>query len=277
MNTKRQLILGLTMMMAALITAIAQPTQQIPDKTFNPGDLSTVVGPPKVQIIEVKTASAPGTGFQVRVKWTAQVPNATKIEKFEISVSVRDTNNNTNTGNKTAVGTARELLIPVSITAKPVTFQANITTFFVPINQVKSELSSTILLDKGNGFSGNGSTGQTGPRPPGDVISKVALANGTDLKGFDVQWQLRPRTQDVTEKQTKITGTFTYKKSNQNVGTRSASVTVGVGTRQARLTVSSAPVSSLVDVRIEAAIKIEVFFNLLQRLVTTLNGNFPTN
>ena len=259
------------------ISALAQPTPQIPDKTFNPGDLSTVVGPPKVQITEVKTASAPGTGFQVRVKWTAQTPNTTKIDKFEISVSVRDTNNNTNTGTKTAVSSAREILVPVSITAKPITFQANITTFFVPINQVKSELSSTVLLSKSNGFSESGSSGQSTPQPLGDAITRVAIAGNTDLKSFDVQWRLRPRTQDVTEKQTKITGTFTYKKNNQTVGTRSANVTVGPGTRQARLTMSSAPISNLENVRIEAAIKIEIFFNLVQRIVTTLNGNFPTS
>jgi hypothetical protein len=271
----------ITALMVALIiwtiSAFAQPTQQIPDKTFNPGDLSTVVGPPTVQITEVKTASAAGTGFQVRVKWTAQVPNTTKIEKFELSVSVRDTNNNTNTGTKTAVSAVREILVPVSITAKPVTFQANITTFFVPINQVKSEVSSTVLLDKSNGFSGSGLSGQSTPQSSGDAITKVQLAPNTDLKGYDVEWRLRPHTQDITEKQTKITGTFTYKKNNQTVGTRSANVTVGPGARQTHLTVSSAPVPSLENVRIEAAVKIEVFFSLLQRIVTTLNGNFPIN
>ena len=61
------------------------------------------------------------------------------------------------------------------------------------------------------------------------------------------------------------------------VGTRSANVTLGPGTRQTRLTVSSAPVSSLVDVKIEAVINVEVLFNLIQRTVATLTGSFPTS
>ena len=277
MHTKRQLILGLLLTLTGIISATAQPTQQLPDQ-INPGDLSNVVGPPTVQITEVKAASSQGTGFQVRVKWTAQVPNLTKLDKFEVSVSVRDTNNSTHTGTKTAASTAREILIPIAITAKPASFQASITTFFIPINQAKVELTNTIVLDKGNGFSSGGTaSGPVNPQAVGDFISNVALANNTDLKGFDVQWRLRTRTQDVIEKQTNITGTFNYKKNNQSVGTRTATATVGVGTRQTRLTVNSAPISNLANVRIEATIKVEVFFNFLKRTVATLNGNFPTN
>lgn len=277
MHTTRRLIVGLAIMLAGIITAAAQPIQQLPDP-INPGDLSNVVGPPTVQITEVKIASSQGTGFQVRVKWTAQVPSTTTLDKFEISVSVRDTNNTTHTGTKTAVSTAREVLVPVAITAKPVSFQANITTFFIPINQAKVELNNTIVLDKGNNFNGSiTSSGPVNSQAIGDFISNVALANNTDLKGFDVQWRLRTRTQDVIEKQTKITGTFNYKKDNQNVGTRTANATVGAGTRQTRLTVNSAPISNLANVRIEATIKVEVFFNFLKRTVATLNGNFPTS
>lgn len=277
MQTK-PFIFGLALMLALISGAIAQPTAQVPDKVINPIDTSLPFGPPKVQITEVKTASAQGTGFQVRVKWTAQTPSTTKIDKFEVSVSVRDTNGNTNTGTKTAVSSAREVLVPVSITAKPTTFQANITTFFVPIAQAKSELGGTVLLDKGNGFSGSGTTGQTTPQPgSSDALTKVKLADNTDLKGFDLEWRLRTRTQDFSEKQIKVTGTFTYKKNNQNVGTRSANATLGPGTRQTRLTVSSAPIADLANVRIEAVIKVEVFFNLIQRTVATLNGSFPTS
>ncbi len=275
MQTKRQLSLGLLMMLASIISVIAQPTAQIPDKAINPIDTSGTFGPPKVQITEVKSATTNGSGFQVRVKWTAQVPNTTKIDKFEVSVSVRDTNNNTNTGTKIAISSARELVIPVSITAKPNTFQANITTFFVPITLQKRELNGTFVLDKGNGFNASGSTGQTAPQSVGNAITKVQLAEGTALKGFDVNWRLAPITQDLSERQSKISGTFTYKKSNQTVGTRSVNATVGSGTRQTRLTVSSAPVADLLNVRIEAVLKIEVFFDLIQRTVATLNGNFP--
>lgn len=259
------------------VSVFAQPIQQLPDQNFDPGDLSGVVGPPTVQITEVKPASAQGTGFQLRVKWTAQVPGTTTVEKFEVSVTVRDSNNNIRTGTKTAVSSAREVLVPVAITAKPVSFQARITTFFIPLNQAKVELNSSILLDKGNGFSGSGATGQTTPQPSGDAINQVALADNTGFKGFEVKWRLRTRTQDVIEKQTNISGTFTYKQSNQTVGTRSATTTVGVGTRQTRLTVNSAPIDSLANVRIEAAIKIEVIFNLRKRLISTLDGNFPIN
>ena len=272
----RSWIAATPILLGLMWVAVAQPTQQVPDKTFNPGDLSTVVGAPKIQISEVKGSTVQGGGFQVRVKWTAQTPSTTKLDKFEISVSVRDSNNNTRTGTQTAVGTARELLVPVSITAKPVSFQANITTFFIPIAQQKRELNGTILLDKGNGFSNSGATGQTSPQV-GDALTKVQLVQGADLKSFDVLWRLDPRaqTQDVRENQAKVSGAFTYKKSNQVVGTLSANVTVGSGTRQARLTVSSAPITSLLNVRIEAVIKIEVFFNLIQRTVANLSGNFP--
>lgn len=277
LNQLRSWIPAIPALLGLLLVAAAQPVQQVPDKTINPIDTSTAFGAPKVQITEVKSVASSGGGFQVRVKWTAQTPNTTTLDKFEVFVSVRDSNGNTRTGTQTAVSTARELVVPVSITAKPVSFQANITTFFIPIAQTKSELGGTILLDKSNGFSGSGSTGQTTPQPAGDALTKLQLADNTDLKGFDVGWRLRIRTQDVRENQSKISGTFIYKKGNQVLGTRSVNATLGPGTRQTRLTVSSAPVSSLVDVKIEALIKIEVFFNLIQRTVTSLNGNFPTN
>ena len=274
-NQLRNWIAATTILMGLLLIAVAQPVQQVPDKTLNPIDPSTAVGAPKVQITEVKGQIGKTSGFQARVKWSAQIPSTTKIEKFDVSVSVKDSNGKTTTATQTATGAARELAVPVSITAKPVSFQANIITFFVPIAQQKRDLNGTFVLDKGNGFSSSGSTGQAGTRPPGDAITKVQLVQGADLKSFDVLWRLDPRTQDVRENQAKISGTFTYKKSNQVVGTLSANVTVGSGTRQARLTVSSAPITSLLNVRIEAVIKIEVFFNLIQRTVANLSGNFP--
>ena len=275
LNQVRSWIAVTPILLGLMFVAVAQPVQQLPDKTINPIDPSAPFGPPKVQITEVKSATKSVSGFQVRVKWTAQTPNTTKIDKFEVSVSVRDTNGNTRTGTQTAVSTAREIVIPVSVTAKPTTFQANITTFFIPIAPQKRELNGTIVLDKGNSFSGSGATGQSTPQPAGNAITKVELVEGADRKSFDVNWHLAPVTQDLREKQTKVSGTFTYKKSNQVAGTRSVNVTVGVGTRQTRLTVSSAPVADLLNVRIEAVLKIEVFFDLIQRTVATLNGNFP--
>lgn len=272
MQTK-QLIFGLAVMLASLNGAFAQPTAQIPDKVLNPIDTSLPFGPPKVQITEVKSASAQGTGFQVRVKWTAQTPSTTRLDKFEVSVSVKDSNANTNTGTKTALSSAREVLVPVSITAKPTTFQATITTFFTTIAGVKRELEQTFELNKTNGFRGT-NAGSTTPQPPGNFIQEVDLADNTDLKGFDVKWKVGIVTQDLREKQTKISATFTYTKSGQNVGSRTASQTLGVGVRQTRLTVSSAPVSSLAEVKITAAIKVEVFFDHIQRLPVTLSGSF---
>ncbi len=271
MYTKQQLIFAVAIMLAMIINVIAQPNQ-----VTNPIDTSGPFGAPTVQITEVKGFTAPGSGFQVRVKWAAQTPATSRLDKFEISVSVRDSNGNTRTGNQTAAGTVRELVIPVSITAKPVSFQANITTFFIPIAQQKRDLNGTFVLDKGNGFKASGATGQSTSPVAGNTLTKCELANGTDLKGFDVAWRLAPVTQDLSEREARITATFTYKNGNQVIGARTANATVGPGTRQTRVTVSAAPVTSLVNVQIEAVIKVEVFFNLIQRTVTTLNGNFPT-
>lgn len=262
-----------TIMLSVGWIAVAQPTQQLPDKDFTSIDPSKAVGAPKVQITEVKSVTGQPGGFKARVKWSAQVPSTTKIDKFEVSVSVRDSNGNTRTGTQTAAGSARELAVPVAITAKPGTFQATVTTFFITIAGVKREMQQTFELNKANNFRGT-NAGSTTPQPLGNFIQEVDLADNTDLKGFDVKWKVGITTQDLREKQTKISGTFTYTKNNQNVGTRTANQTLGVGVRQTRLTLSSSPVSSLAEVKIVAAIKVEVFFDHIQRLPVTLSGSF---
>ena len=129
-------------------------------------------------------------------------------------------------------------------------------------------MNGTFSLGKQEGSSG----GPSSTPNANDAVTNVTIVDGSGFKSFDVFWRAR-LAPSVSEKQSKVSGTFTYKRGAQVLGTRTATTTVGSGTRQARLTVSSSPVASLSDVRIEAVIKVETFFTVIQRITTTLSGN----
>ncbi len=245
------------------ISAVAQPVQP-PDKTLNPLDIPNLAGPPTVKITEAKEIPAKGSQFhQVRVKWTAQTPNLTKLEGFAISVTTKDEKGNLTT-NQTAAGSVRELVLQVQLRGKIQVTQTTIVTSFTTLATQKRELNGTFLLGKKEGSSGGPSSNPNA----NDAVTKVTIVDGSGFKSFDVFWRDR-LAPGVSEKQSKVSGTFTYKRGNQVLGTHTATATVSSGTRQARLTVSSSPVASLVDVRIEAVIKVETFFTVIQRITTS--------
>ncbi len=257
-------LIALMALVIGAISAVAQPVQQLPDKTLNPIDTSGLAGPPTVKITEAKQIPANGNNFhQVRVKWTAQTPNLTKLEGFAISVTTKDEKGSLTT-NQTAAGSVRELVLQVQFRGKIQVTQTTIVTSFTTLATQKRELNGTFLLGKQEGSSG----GPSSTPNANDAVTNVTIVDGSGFKSFDVFWRAR-LAPGVSEKQSKVSGTFTYKRGNQVLGTRTATATVGSGTRQARLTVSSSPVASLVDVRIEAVIKVETFFTVIQRITTS--------
>ena len=125
-------LIALMALVIGAISAVAQPVQ-LPDKTLNPIDTSGLAGPPTVKITEAKEIPAKGSQFhQVRVKWTAQTPNLTKLEGFAISVTTKDEKGNLTT-NQTAAGSVRELVLQVQIRGKIQVTQTTIITSFTTL------------------------------------------------------------------------------------------------------------------------------------------------
>ena len=255
---------------AFVTTAFAQPAQQLPI------DTSGVVVSPTVQITEVKNIGTQNNNFKAQVKWSAQVPPTTKIEKFDVEVTITDDKGKTSFSSQNATGSAREIVLLVPPTGgKPKFFKANIITFSTPIVQQKRELTRTIVFEKNDGST----QGQANPSPTiPDGITNMVVVPDSGFKSFDIFWRIFPPNQAsstlINEKQFNISGTFTYRTGNEVKGTRTASTTVGSGARQARLTVSSSPISNPANIHIEAVLKVEAFFTVIQRSIATLSGNY---
>lgn len=252
---------------------MAQPTQQLPDKTLNPIDPTTVVGAPKITVTEVKFAGIT-TGTQpkqlIRTKWTAQIPSTTKVENFSVILRATFQDGSTFTSTLNASDTAREVTFqaPIKGVANPLkTFQAVVESVFTTILVQKIDFNSAVNLSKSNGLVAT----NTGANQRGEGITQISVVPGTQLKNYEIKWSLgAPARPGIREQNFKVTASFKFNEVNV---TRTATTTVGPGVRQTILTISDPPKLNNGPI-IDVTAKVEFFFKILQRNEAVLNGNF---
>ncbi|MBS1811821.1 MAG: hypothetical protein JST84_26915 [Acidobacteria bacterium] len=283
MRTPIQFIIAVLALTVLSVAVFAQAQSQLPDNVGNQFDPGVAVGPPSVNVTEVKNLGPSGNSLRIRVKWNAQIPSTTKVETFRAFVTVNYNSGAPETKSTDATSSAREaiILIPNRGAANlPKTFKAFIETAFTTIVTQSQDLSGTFSLSKVNGFSDNTNNSQSNPRPTGANVTKVAVVSLSEMGKLNVFWNFNsnpPRPQ-IKEIRFQIDGSFSYILTNpQATINRTASLTAGPGVRQTQVSFSATP--KLLDgqsvSRIEATINIKAIFSVTHRNQTApFEGNF---
>ncbi|MEP7271565.1 MAG: hypothetical protein ABI882_08660 [Acidobacteriota bacterium] len=268
-TTLRSIVVVLVLAGLSLV-AFGQTQQQLPSNPsqFDPG---VAVGPPTVVITEVRNLGASGNNLRILVKWNAQIPSTTRVEKFRVLLAVNYNSGAPALPNQDLPSSAREaiLLVPDRGAGNPPkSFRTFIQSFFTTILVQNTTFGGGFKLNKGNGFvDGQKLTqGSTG-------VGKVGAANdGSDVSKIDVGWAFTPPSQPFGLKEVKfeIKGDFVYRGANGNqqaLINRSATLAAGAGGRQVQFSFPATPKFqtgfSLVD--IDANITVKAFFTITQR------------
>ena len=272
-----------TLMLAALAgTAFAQPQSQLPNNTGSQFDPTIAIGPPTVVVTEVKNLGPTGNNLRIRVKWNAQIPNTTKVEKFRVLLAVNYTSGDPALPNQDVTASTREaiLLVPNrGASNPPKSFRTFIQAFFTTIVAQSTTFGGSFKLDKSNKFIGGEKLNQGS-----SAVGKVAAANdGTDVSKIDVGWAftLPPQPFGANEIKFTVQGDFAYRGVNgatnqQSTINRSATLTAGAGARQVQFSFPSTPkfTQGFALADITANINVKAFFTVTQRNQSApLEGN----
>lgn len=279
-NQLRSIIV--TLVMAAFSAlALAQPQSQLPNNNSSQFDPSVAVGPPTVTVTEVKNLGVSGNNLRIRVKWNAQIPSTTKVEKFRALLAVNYNSGNPALPNQEVPASAREavLLVPNQGTSNPPkSFRTFIQAFFTTIVSQSASFGGSFKLNKGNNFLDGEKLTQGST-----AVSQVAAANkGADPSKIDVAWafQLPPQPFGANEIKFEVKGDFSYRGANGNQQAtinRSATLNAGAGVRQVQFSFPSTPkfTQGFALVGIDANITVKAFFTITQRNQSApLEGNF---
>ncbi|HZS07052.1 MAG TPA: hypothetical protein VFD58_19605 [Blastocatellia bacterium] len=279
-------IVSLTIALAALAAAAAAQARtdvQLPKKEVTPVDPQVAVGPPKVQITEVRNAGVlPGDPQKLRiiVKWSAAIPSTTTVSQFTVSLNVTYSDGSAASTSPSFPASAREavLRIPNKGGIVPNTFRALVETDFTTILTQSETFSGSFSLSKANGFADSISV-QNRPEAESDRVTavKALRQNGAfNLTDYDVFWFINQRRAGLTFTSFKVKGDFAFHFSGTPGAdiNQSASATASGEARQARLTLSSPPKGTGNLLRIDAAITVDAFFTVRQRAITERTGSF---
>lgn len=259
--------------------ALAQVPNQVPNQI--PGDLLPAVGPPNVVVTEVKNLGVSGSNLRMQVKWTAQVPNTTKIETFRVKLAVNYASGAPANAAQNAVASAREVILTVpnrGASNPPQSFNAVIETFFSGIAVQTKTMTGNFTLNQSNGFSDNVKSDTKADR----VHRVEAANNGADLSRFNVFWSFVsvPKADDV---RFSIKGDFVYQLRQQGTPptlpriNRSATLTAPGSANQVQFHFPGTPklTSDQQLLSITANITVTALIKLIQRKDSTpLAGNF---
>lgn len=273
-----RLIGALLVLLSASGAVFAQT--QLPGNIGGQFDPSPALGPPTVVVTEVKNLGVSGNNLRIRVKWNAQVPGTTKVEKFKVLLAVNYTSGDPALPNQDVTAATREaiLLVPNrGASNPPKSFRTFIQAFFTTIVAQSTTFGGSFKLDKSNKFIGGEKLNQGS-----SAVGKVAAANnGTDFSKIDADWAftLPPQPFGANEVQFRVQGDFVYRgvaTNQQTTINRSATLTAGAGARQVQFSFPSTPkfTAGFALADITANINVKAFFTVTQRNQSApLEGN----
>lgn len=261
------------------VSALACAQVQVPNQV--PDDLLPAVGPPQVSVTEVKNLGVSGSNLRMQVKWTAQIPNTTKIETFRVKLTVNYASGALANASQNAAASAREIVLTApnrGASNPPQSFNAVIETFFSGIAVQTKTMSDIFTLNQSNGFvqaiKGDAKT---------DRVAKVEAANnGSDLSRFNVSWVFNSLAK-ADDLRFSVKGDFVYQLRQEGTPptlpqiNRSATLTAVGDARQVQLHFPGTPklTSGQQLIGITANITVTALIKLIQRKDSApLAGNF---